>query len=135
MSVPLVAVVIGFGGGAAHVVTGVAAVLLLVITSVALGQFLLCAFLNRLKSRKWRDLTMVLGPLVVGGAWVTINLLTGRDGAARGSLMEAVIRAVDRISRWQDWLLPLPSWWASRLATGDSWPRLLLAVPLAAVTA
>jgi hypothetical protein len=131
LTLPLAGAVIGFGGGALRVATGLTAALLLVVTSVALGQFLLFAFLNRLKSRKWRDLTMVLVPLIVGGMWVSMNLLTGRGGMARDGFQAAV----EAFSRAQDWLLPLPSWWASRIATGDGWPRLFLAAALVAVTA
>jgi hypothetical protein len=130
LTLPLAGAVIGFGGGALRVTLGAAAALLLVITSVALGQFLLFAFLNRLKSRKWRDLTMVLVPLVVGVMWVSMNLLTGRGGMGRSGFWSAV----EAFARYQDWLLPLPSWWASRLVTGEGWPRLLLVAALVAMT-
>ena len=131
LALPLGGAVIGFGGGAARVATGLLAALLLVVTAVALGQFLLFAFLNRLKSRKWRDLTMVLVPLLVGGMWVSMNLLTGRGGMARDGFQSAV----EAFARAQNWLLPLPSWWAARVATGEGWPRLFLAAALVAVTA
>jgi hypothetical protein len=123
--------VIGYGGSAASVAAGLGAAVLLLLVAVALGQFLLLAFLNTLKSRKWRDLTMVLVPLVVGGMYVTFNVMA-RRGSAGGSMM---LGSVQWFDRWRNYTLPLPSWWAAEVVTGEGWERFLPVAALVAVTA
>jgi hypothetical protein len=128
---PLVAAVIGFGGPLPSVLAGIVAALLLVLCAVALGQFLLLAFLNTLKSRKWRDVTMVVVPLVVGGMYVAFSVMQRREGRSGAFLLGSV----EWFDRWRDWTLPLPSWWAAEVATGQGFVRFVPVLALVALTA
>jgi hypothetical protein len=130
-SVPLFAAVIGYGGSAGSVAAGLVSAVLLLFVAVALGQFLLLAFLNTLRSRKWRDISMVLVPLVVGGSYVTFNVMS-RRGAAGGTFL---LGSVEWFDKWKRYTLPLPSWWAAEAVTGEGWPRFLPVAALVAVTA
>ncbi len=127
-SLPVVAAVIGYGGPPASVAAGIVAGLVLMLVSVALGQLVLLAFLNTLKSRKWRDLSMVLVPVVFGGFWVTFQILSRRGAEGRSMF----VGAVEWFATWKDWTLPLPSWWAAHAVTGAGWARFL---PLVAALA
>lgn len=129
LAMPVVAAVIGYGGSAGDVAFGVLAALLLVVTAVAIGQFVLLAFLDKLKSRKWRDLTMVLVPLIAGGAYVALQIGARRSAGEAG----AVAGAVEWFRGWMDWTLPLPSWWAANAVVGGGWTRLLPVVALVAI--
>lgn len=127
-SLPVAAAVIGYGGPPERVAAGLFAGLVLMLVAVALGQLVLLAFLNTLKSRKWRDLSMVLVPLVFGGFWVTFQILSRRGAEGRSMF----VGAVEWFAKWKDWTLPLPSWWAANAVTGAGWTRFL---PLAAALA
>lgn len=127
-SLPVVAAVVGYGGPPHEVAAGLLAGLLLMLVAVALGQFVLLAFLNTLKSRKWRDLSMVLVPLVFGGAWVSFQILSRRGAEGRSMFLGAV----EWFAKWKDWTLPLPSWWTAHAVTGSGWTRFL---PLLAAAA
>jgi hypothetical protein len=128
LSLPVAATVIGYGGPPGTIAAGLVAGLVLVLVAVALGQLVLLAFLNTLKGRKWRDLTMVLVPLFFGGFWVTYQILLRRGSQGRSSLDGAV----EWFAKWKDWTLPLPSWWAAHAVTGSGWTRF---VPLVAALA
>ena len=130
-SVPLIAAVIGYGGSIDEVIAGLIATLLLLVVAVALGQFLLLAFLDTFKSRKWRDLSMILVPLVFGGLYVSFQVLAQSGARDRSQFLGVV----EWFSAWKDWTLPLPSWWAAHAVTGDGAVRLLPVLALAALLA
>jgi hypothetical protein len=96
-----------------------------------LGQLVLMTFLNTLKSRKWRDLSMVVVPVLFGGFWATYQLLLRHGTQGRGTF-ESMVRW---FAKWMDWTLPLPSWWAAHAVTGVGWTRLLPLVAALAVIA
>ena len=126
---PVVAVATGYAGTVAGAVLGVLAGLLLVATSVALGQVLLLVFLDRLRSRKWRDVTMVVVPLLTGGVYAGSRILFRGEGSDR----ETFLALLGRVDSLAGWLVPLPSWWSAHAVTGGTWARLapaLAMVPL-----
>ena len=127
----VVGYVIGTRGSVAAMTAGIAVGALLMVVAVALGQFLLLAFLNTLKSRKWRDASMVLVPLIFGGAYVAFQILSRRAGDDGGMLKGAV----RWFAVWKDWTLPLPSWWAAHAVTGSGWARFLPVLALAGLLA
>jgi hypothetical protein len=129
---PVVGVSVGFGwnGPPGTTITCLVAGILLVVFAVTLGQFLLLAFLNTLKSRKWRDLSTVLVTLI-GGAGVAVQLLMrGEAMSGRG-----VVSGLTWFSARKDWAMPLPSWWAANAVTGEGVLRFLPLVAILALVA
>lgn len=127
---PVVAVSVGYGwyGPPGSIATCLVAGILLVVFGVALGQFVLLAFLNTLKSRKWRDLSTILMTLI-GGSGVAMQALMRGKVMNRGSIAQGL----DWFASWKDWTMPLPSWWAANAATGEGALRLLPLVAMAAL--
>jgi hypothetical protein len=127
---PLGGVVLGYGGSTGQVFGGLAAAVLLVLVAVATGQFLQLAFLNTLKSRKWRDASMVLVPLFFAGVYAAFQVMARRNATYGGA--ESVFRWFDT---WRKYTLPSPSWWAAHAVTGEGWTRYVPGLALVALLA
>lgn len=121
--VPLaVAAVVRAAPSGLQTAAGLAAVALVAALGVLAGQTLLFVFLDVFRSRKWRDLSVVIATLLSASIYAAVRFGGfGAGGAWRTTLTAFAER--------KDWFLVLPSWWGAHAATGTGAVRLL---PLAA---
>lgn len=123
-ALPLLALTAGWSRSAADLLGGLAAVLLLVLVAVALGQTILLVFLDLFRSRRWRDVSRIVVACVVAGVYAAMRIVSWEAVRDRG------LETLQTIDRWRNWAVPLPSWWAAHAVTGAGWTRWLPALAL-----
>jgi len=121
---PVAAASVGFGGGFAAVCARLATGAVVVGVGVAAGQTVLLLLLNTLRSRIWRDVLLVVGPLLGGVVFVgsQLALRASDDGGP------AVVLAT--LHDYLSWMAPLPSWWGAQAAVSTDWVGRLPALGL-----
>lgn len=114
-------------GGVLSVLAAVLAVLLLTATAIALGQGLLLLWLDLFRSRRWRDVSMIV-MAVVTATFVTVARTWSAGGDDNGG---AALEAFRRTAGTLTSLYFLPSFWAAHVTTGAGALRFLpvLALP------
>lgn len=127
--VPAAGASIGCSAGAAGALLRLLLAALVVLSGVATGQWLTLVMLNLLRSRVWRDVLFVIGPLFGAGIFVTFQIV------ARSQDAGTLAGKLGDVLPWLDRLVVLPSWWAARAALAEdvigALPCLLVPVFLA----
>jgi hypothetical protein len=125
----LAGVVLGLPGVPAIAVLRLLLLLLLLLNAVILSQLLKLAFLNVLRSRRFRDLAAILAALLSGALFVAFRLM-----AEAGSVKHQILNLLGR--RASRFLLPVPSSWISAAVVPEAEPSraLPLLLAFAAVT-
>lgn len=126
----LVRAVLAGTGGVLDAVAGISAVAAVAGLGILSGQTLLLLFLGVFRSRRWRDLSVVLLTLLSASVYVAVRFGILDGGAA--TWRPALLAFGER----KDWFLALPSWWGAHAATSAGPTRflpLLASLPLFAL--
>lgn len=128
-ALPMLASALAWHGGVVSTLWAVTASLLVIAAAVALGHLGVLALLNTLRSRRWRDVMMVVGPAIGVGFYLLSRVLV--EGGV-GEIVPA-LRAIDL---HRDWMMPLPSWWGATAVVAPGWAEripVLFLIPLLVV--